>query len=148
MKRWEWLILTVIILILTGSLIAFAQQFGAPTGTSGRVDIKFLPENGYTVLTANTAGLTGVSKDLGFTCSKMTILITWGGTAPTSTSTILQGSLDNTTFATLVTHSSTATGDMYHVVNKPVRYIKGGFASKVGGDATSTVTMKVWGGGN
>lgn len=147
MKRWEWLILTVIALILTGSLIAFAAQVGQPIGVP-RADVKFLPENGYTVLTANTAGFTGVSKDLGFTCSKLSVLISWGGTAPTSTSTILQGSLDNTTFATLVTHSSTATGDMYHVVNKPVRYIKGGFASKVGGDSTTTVTMKVWGGGN
>ena len=146
MRKFEKLILIGLAIVLSTVLVAFATDFGAPPGKD--VDVSFLPENGYTVLTANTAGFTGATNDVGFTASKFTVTITWGGAAPTSTSTTLQGSTDNSTFATLVTHSSIASGDMYHVVNKPVRYIKGGFASKVGGDATSTVTMKVWAGGN
>ncbi len=156
MKRLEYLLLGM--LVLFGILgiyglstqykvpVALAVDFGAPVGKN--VDVDFLPENGYTILTANTAGFTGASNDIGFTTNKFTVTIVWGGTAATTTITELLGSIDNSTFATLVTHTSTASGEMYHVADKPVRYVKGKFTSKTGGDSTSVVTMKIWAGGN
>ena len=158
MRRLEWLILALVVILgisgiygLSGHYkipVALASDFGKPPGKEGAVDVKFLPENGYTLLTANTAGLTGSAYDIGFTTNKYTVTVVWGGTGPTSTITELLGSIDNSTFATLVTHTSTASGDMYHVADKPVRYVKGKFTSQVAGDTTTTVTMKIWAGGN
>lgn len=156
MKRLEWLVFGMVVILGISGIyglstqykipVVMAADFGAPVGKN--VDVGFLPENGYTLLTASTAGLTGSSNDIGFTTNKFTVTIVWGGTAATTTTTKLLGSIDNSTFATLVTHVSSASGEMYHVAEKPVRYVKGEFTSKTGGDATSVVTMKIWAGGN
>jgi hypothetical protein len=156
MKRLEYLLLGLLVILSISGIyglstqykmpVAMATDFGAPVGKN--VDVNFLPENGYTILTANTAGFTGSSNDIGFTTNKFTVTIVWGGTAATTTTTKLWGSIDNSTFATLVTHVSSASGEMYHVADKSVRYVKGEFTSKTGGDATSVVTMKIWAGGN
>jgi hypothetical protein len=99
-------------------------------------------EEVQTLLSAVTSTGNGSSVDLKLFASRMTCTVVWGGTTPTSTITTLQGSIDNSTWGTLTTVTSTASGDMFHIVNKPVRYIRGGYTSKVGGDATTSVTMK------
>jgi hypothetical protein len=42
----------------------------------------------------------------------------------------------------------TATGTMWHTVNKPVRYVRGNYVSKSGGDGTTAVTLVCTHGGN
>lgn len=97
----------------------------------------------YVLMKSATATGAGTVLDLGnpmfaeFTCA-----VTWGGTAPTNTVVDLEGSIDNSTFDELATETVTATGTMFHVVDKPVRYIRGEYVSKSGGDATTAVTIK------
>lgn len=149
MKRWEKIILALVILIFTGTLIAFASQFGVPTGVTGRVTVTFLPENTFVVLTANTLGFTGASKDIGFTTDKITVLTTWSGTTPTNITSALLGSIDGTSFVTLKANTMTTSPTMYYnTAGQRVRYVKGYFASKSGGDATTVLSMKVAAGGN
>ncbi len=93
------------------------------------------------LLDAVLEGATGNSVNLYFPQSQFTCTVEWGGTAPTSTSVILQGSIDNRVWADLQTVSITSSGTMFHVINKPVKYIRAHFDSKVDGDATTTVTF-------
>ncbi len=140
-KLWIFL---MVVLILAFVPVAISEQLSLPN-VPGRASIP--PEATNTLLNAVTSTGDGTPVDLGFTVSRFTVTIVWGGLIPTSTITTLKGSIDNITFATLVTQTSTASGDMYHVVNKPVRYILGGYTSKVGGDGTTSVTMKCTAGG-
>lgn len=96
----------------------------------------------YTLLNAVTATGTGETLDLVAYSDEFTCVVTWGGTTPTNTIVALQGSLDGTTFAALTTQTITATGQMFHVADKFVRYIRGNYVSKSVGDATTSVTLK------
>lgn len=76
---------------------------------------------------------------------KFTCMLTAAGTAATSFTMILEGSINGINFYGLVTNTYTvATADtaMFHVVNKGVKYIRGNFSSKSGGDGTSAITME------
>lgn len=143
LKRWEKILIISILGILTGSIIVYAAQFGAPVGTSGRVTVVFLPENTFTILSANTMGFTSAAQDIGFTARSLSVSVTWSGTTPTNEASAVLGSIDNSSFYTLVTNTATASPTLYFQVDKPVRYVKGKYASKSGGDATSTMTMKI-----
>ena len=101
-----------------------------------------------TLLSAVTATGTGTAYDLKYATSQSTCTVTWGGTTPTNTVVALEGSIDNSTYAALATVTVTATGTMWHTVNKPVRYIRGNYVSKSGGDGTTAVTMVCVAGGN
>lgn len=97
----------------------------------------------YDLLKSATATGAGTVLDLGNpTFSEFTCAVTWGGTTPTNTVVDLEGSIDNSTYDELATETITATGTMFHVVDKPVRYIRGEYVSKSGGDATTAVTLK------
>jgi len=65
----------------------------------------------------------------------------------TALSISLLGSLDGSNFYTLDTHSFSAgelsaLGAMFHVVNKPVKYVKVQVASHTGAAAGDTVTIR------
>ena len=90
----------------------------------------------------------GSNYDLGESRSRFTCAVEWGGATPTSTTVKLQGSIDNVLWADLQTVVVSASGTMFHVIEKLVRYIRGNYVSKVGGDATTSVTMKCQAGGN
>lgn len=96
----------------------------------------------YALLNAVTSTGTGSSINLNTYMDEFTCVVTWGGTTPTNTVVALQGSLDDTTFAALATETITATGTMFHVVDKSVRYVRGNYVSRSGGDATTAVTLK------
>ena len=145
LKKWEKVVIICILGILTGSIIVYAAQFGAPVGTSGRVTVAFPPENTFVVMTANTMGFTSASQDIGFTATKLSVLTTWSGTAATNMASSILGSLDNSSFVTLVVNTMTSSPNMYFQVDKPVRYIKGSYTSRSGGGAGSLMTMKVTG---
>lgn len=101
-----------------------------------------------TMLSAVTATGLGSAVDLGTYVSRFTCAVVWGGTAPTNTVTELFGSIDGTSYVSLTgAHTSTASPDMFHVADKPVRWIKGKYTSKTDGDATTSVTMKCAAGG-
>ena len=102
----------------------------------------------FTLLSAVTATGAGTALDLGFLTAKSTCHVTWSGTAPTNTVVALEGSINNSTYAALATVTVTATGTMWHMVNKPVRYLRGNYVSKSGGDGTTAVTMICTAGGN
>ena len=73
-----------------------------------------------------------------------TIQVTITG-APTAVTVDLEGSLDDTTFVSLADYvltaaDLTATAAMFHVVDKPVRYIRANVTNLVGGTAP-TVTV-------
>ena len=77
--------------------------------------------------------------------SDLTCMLTAAGTAATSFTMILEGSLDNVNYYGLATNVYTvATADtaMFHVINKGVKFIRGNFSAKSGGDGTSAITMK------
>lgn len=97
----------------------------------------------YTLLSAKTTTGTGSTLPLQVYMDEFTCVVTWGGTTPTNTVVELQGSLDGTTFATLATVTVTATGQMFHVVDKMVQYVRGKYVSRSDGDATTAVTLKV-----
>jgi flagellar biosynthesis protein FliQ len=148
LKNLEKVILICVIGIFTGVLIAFAAQFGAPTGVP-EATVTFLPENTFVVLTLNTLGFTSASKDIGFTTDKITVLTTWGGTPPTNIASALLGSIDGTNFLTLKVNTMTVSPTMYYnTAGQRVRYVKGYYASRSSGNATSVLSMKVAAGGN
>lgn len=110
----------------------------------GRIvaDSNPLPANsGTDVVTALAAvAVTGTSAaiDLGTARSNHTMqtVVTGGPTV----SAILQGSLDGANWATLAT-STSATGDMQHAVDKPVRYLR--VAVTLTGGTAPTFTARV-----
>jgi len=96
-----------------------------------------------TLLSAATATGAGTALDLSTVVSSFTHMITWGGTVPTNTVVRLEGSIDGTNWATLDSQTVTLTNSIYFITGKPVRYIRGNYVSKSGGDATTSVTHKV-----
>jgi len=75
----------------------------------------------YTLVPTTTATVTGAAFNLDFPYDKHTWCTTIAGAS--SVSVTLQGSLDNSLWATLDT-STSATSECRHVVNKPVKYIR------------------------
>jgi len=96
-----------------------------------------------TLLNAVTTTGAGSTLDLSTVTKDFTHMITWGGTAPTNTVVRLEGSIDGVNWATLDSQTVTATNSIYFVTGKPVRYIRGNYVSKSGGDGTTSVTHKV-----
>lgn len=96
-----------------------------------------------TLLNAVTATGAGEALDLSSVVTNFTHMVTWGGTVPTNTVVRLEGSIDGVNWATLDSQTVTATNSIYFVTGKPVRYIRGNYVSKSGGDGTTSVTHKV-----
>lgn len=104
-----------------------------------------------TLLNAATSTGDGTAVDLGTFATQFTCWATTGGTAPTSVALVVYGSADGTTYGALQTWTYTvASSDtaFYHIAYKPVRYLKGNYASKVGGSTDTEVTLKCAAGGN
>jgi len=98
--------------------------------------IKFL--NGATAIGAST------SHSVRMKSRNHTVQVTITG-APTAVTVDLEGSLDNTTFNSLADYvltaaDLTAAAAMFHVVDKPVRYVRVNVTNLVGGTAP-TVTV-------
>lgn len=134
------------ILLLTVLVIMFAS-------TCFAVDLENVTNSKpykekITLLSAKTATGAGTAEPMKVPLSDFTCHVTWGGTAPTNTVVTLEGSIDNTTYATLSTMTITASGTMWHIANKPVNYIRGNYVSKSGGDGTTAVTLICIAGGN
>ena len=92
-----------------------------------------------TALAAVAVTSTSATIDLGTARSNHTMqTVVTGG--PTVSAT-LQGSLDGTNWVTLAT-STSATGDMQHAVDKPVRYLRVVLGTFTGGTAP-TFTARV-----
>jgi len=72
--------------------------------------------------------------------SRITYTIVVTG-APSAVTMNLEGSIDNTSWFTLDTMTST-TSDMRHIANKGVHYVRGNLATLTGG-TTPTVTVKI-----
>ena len=95
-----------------------------------------------TLLNAVVVPTIGATTDTIFLLSKHTWEIVVTG-APANESTNLEGSINGTTWYILDT-SIITTSEMRHVVNKPVRYVRGNCTVLPGG----TVTVRYIGGGN
>lgn len=126
-------------------MVSSAQYVDLPN-SPGQASVR--PEKTYVLLTASTGTGDGTAVDLGFTVSQFSVLTIWGGTAPTNIVTSLKGSIDGTYYVTLSSNAMTGSPNMYFITSKPVRYIKGSYDTKSGGDGTTSVTMKVTAGGN
>ena len=100
------------------------------------------------LLNAVTGTGAGDTMDIECVLSQFTCVVKWGGTTPTNTVVRLEGSIDGTVWGSLAEVTVTATGTMFHIVNKPVQFIRGNYVSKSGGDATTAVTLDVVAGGN
>lgn len=96
---------------------------------------------GAVAVALNAVVATGASPsiDLGQAFASHTMQTVVTG-APTVSAT-LQGSLDGTNWATLATTTS-ATGDMQHAVDKPVRFLRVNLGTFTGGTAP-TFTARV-----
>lgn len=96
--------------------------------------------------THSASTTTGASEALTFRkiVKDHTVQMTTTG-APTAVTVDLEGSLDGTTFEQLATHDFTgaeitAQSAMFHVVDKPVRYIRTNITTLTGG-TSPTVTV-------
>lgn len=127
MKKW----ILVLALVLASTVKGFAYDL--------------------TLLSTTTSTGTGtpilLSLSSGVAVNAGSCVIVWGGTTPTNTIVYVEGSLDGITWPAqhLVEVTSTASGELFHWVNKPVKYLRGNYVSKTGGDATTSVTMKCYG---
>lgn len=100
-------------------------------------------------LLLNAATATGASSSLKVSQipSQHTVQATMGGTVVATAVTVdLEGSLDGTTWATLASHAFsageiTAEAALFHVVDKPVKYVRANLTTLTGGTAP-TVTVK------
>ncbi len=93
---------------------------------------------------------TGSGDYVDFECllSQFSCMIRWGGLAPTNTVVRLEGSIDGLNWASLQEVTVTSTNTMFHVINRPVQFIRANYVSKTGGDATTSVTFEIVAGGN
>ena len=94
------------------------------------------------VATSTGAG-TGENLGNGFAIHTWEVVVTGG---PSTVSVTLQGSLNNSTWYTLDT-STTTTSEMRHVVNKKVRFVRANVATLTGG-TSPTITVRILSGGN
>ncbi len=101
-----------------------------------------------TLLNAVTATGAGDYCDFEQLLSRFSCIVRWGGTVPTNTVVRLEGSLDRTNWATLAEVTVTSDKWMFHVIDKPVPFVRGNYVSKSGGDGTTSVTLEMVAGGN
>jgi len=92
-----------------------------------------------TLLAIQTA--TGAGAAVSSNSTHITCVVTWGGTTPTNTVVAVEGSIDNSTWASLEAVTVTSSGTMFHIVDKYVKLIRGNYVSRSGGDATTAVTL-------
>lgn len=97
-----------------------------------------------TLLNAVTSTGAGTSYWIGFLPSNHTWQTIFTGTA-SAVDVKLQGSIDDSNWFDLDTNTSTTSGVMRHVVNKPVNYIRGYLTTFTNG---TTMTVKSMSGGN
>lgn len=128
----------IILLLLILPMLAFSETAGvknianAPTST-----------NMIAVFSNQSSAYTGTSYDLGFVTSAHTWQQVISGT-PSAVSVAIQGSIDNSNWFDLDTSTST-TSAMRHIVNKPVRYIRGKLTTFTNG---TSMSVKSTHGGN
>jgi hypothetical protein len=106
---------------------------------------------GPTVKLLDTATATGSGDVYALPVSTKMPNITWSvnfkTAAPTAQTTNLEGSVDNVNWYTLDSStnldytSDTQSGEMLHVVNKPVKYVRANLANYTGG-SNEGVTVK------
>jgi hypothetical protein len=94
----------------------------------------------------NKVTSTGVQQvvDLGATATNFTCACDFSGAAPISVVVYLEGAIYPGVYPAIasqtVTYSDIHSWE-FHVTDKPVRYLRGNYVSKVGGDATTAVFM-------
>ena len=100
----------------------------------------------HTLLNAATATGAGSTQKVSMIPSSHTVAATMGGTVVATAVTVdLEGSLDDSTWFTLASHAFTAgeitaEAAMFHVADKPVRYVRANLTTLTGGtDPTVTV---------
>ena len=93
------------------------------------------------IATGPGTGVRLPSNTLGTVTSSFTCVVTWGGTTPTNTVVALEGSLDNLIYFVLSTNTVTSSPTPFFVTDKAVKYIRGNYVSKSGGDGTTAVTL-------
>ena len=100
----------------------------------------------HTLLNAATATGAGSAQKTFAIPEKHTVQATMGGTVVATAVTVdLEGSLDGTTFFTLASHAFsaaeiTAEAAMFHITDKPVKYVQANLTTLTGGTAP-TVTV-------
>ena len=97
-----------------------------------------------------TATGDGDAVDLGMFTGKVTCVVDVGGTAPTSVTVAVKGSIDDDNYTSIASHTYTiaSANDTFTIVNQYCKYVKGNFTSKVGGAADTSVTLTCMAGGN
>lgn len=101
----------------------------------------------HTLLNAATATGAGSTQKVSQIPSHHTVAATMGGTVVATAVTVdLEGSIDDTTWFQLARHAFTAgeitaEAAMFHVIDKPVRYIRANLITLTGG-TDPTVTVK------
>jgi hypothetical protein len=79
-----------------------------------------------------------------FPMSAFTVQVVIAGGTVSAVSSTLQGSVDNSNWGTLVTLTNTS-GEMAHVVNKPVMFLKANLGTRTVATGTPTITFIVSG---
>jgi hypothetical protein len=101
----------------------------------------------HTLLNAATSTGAGSTQKVSLIPSQHTVQATMGGTVVATAVTVdLEGSLDNTSWFQLARHAFSAAeisaeGAMFHVVDKPAKYVRANLITLTGG-TDPTVTVK------
>ncbi len=98
-----------------------------------------------TLLSAKTATGAGTEFELLRSACQFSCTATWGGTAPTSITFWVQLTdettvYDTTTGAAVLTMS--ASPYRFDMLDRAGKFIRGNYVSKVGGDGTTSITLK------
>lgn len=100
----------------------------------------------HTLLDAATATGAGNTQQVRSIPDKHTVTVAMGGTVVATAVTVaLEGSLDDSTYFELASHALsaaeiTAEAAMFHIVDKPVRFVKANLTTLTGGTAP-TITV-------
>jgi len=122
---------------IAGLLIIMALIFAA--------DVRADDSVYETLISASVTDTAGAEVAMLNTASRYACTATWGGTAPTSITFWVQltdetGVYDDTNGDAVVT--MTASPWRFYIINRAGQFIRGKRISKVGGDATTSLTLK------
>jgi hypothetical protein len=137
------LALALIIIIVLSAAAAFAQSWPFVRNAQPFTDLQTL------VTATTTTVVTGPSVTLGMPFNKVSCQTLWSAATLTTTTLMIQGSLDGTNYVTLFTRASATSPDLWTAQTTTLSlmpsflYFRGAQSAKTGGGSSSTTTTEL-----
>lgn len=138
-----------ILAIALFSTLAIPSIVSAATTTAQLRYVESVPftVNNFLLSSVTSTGASSTTINLQLPMSKHMCSVTWGGTVPTSITISVDGSMNNSSFASLASVTVTESPTIFHIDKPGVMYLRGNYVTRVGGDATTSVTLECSSGG-